>query len=87
MERGQPSSMVTPTEIDTHSLWLLLRSLKTEIIGLCVTMLTQLNERSMSGFIAFFASGVRSPHLDWNGMYRHYEIEYHLEPPDSGEPR
>ena len=63
--------MVTPTGIDAYSLWLLLRSLETEIIGLCVTMTTQLSERSLSGLIAFLASGVRSPRLDWNGMYDH----------------
>ena len=45
-----------------------------------MTMTTQLSERNLPGVIAFFASGVRSPHLDWNGMYDHYEVEYHLEP-------
>ena len=61
----------------TRLLWLLLRSLETKIIGLGVTMIVQLNERSISGFIAFLVSSVRSPHFDWNGMQDHYEVEYH----------
>jgi hypothetical protein len=73
------SSMAMPTEIDAHSFWLLLRSLETEVIGLFVAMIMQLSERSISGFIAFLVRSVRLPHLDWNGMQHHDEVEYHLE--------
>jgi hypothetical protein len=61
-------------------LWHLVRSLEAEVIGLCVAMVMQLSERNISGFIAFLVTSIRLPHLDWNRMQDHYEVEYHKEP-------
>lgn len=63
--------------VNAHLLWLVLRSLDTEVVGLCVTIITQLSEGSLSGFTAFLVSSVGSPHRDWDGMQHHYEIENH----------
>jgi hypothetical protein len=42
-----------------------------------VTIIVQLSKGSLSGFTAFLVGSVGLPHLDWNGMQHHNEIEDH----------
>jgi hypothetical protein len=47
-----------------------------------VAIIMQLNDRSISGFIAFLVGSVRTRYFDWNALHQNDEVEYHLEPLD-----